>query len=588
MGRAPSIAMVAAAWLCAALLAAPPAMTPAAASAGACAGLMPTLVGTPGNDVLVSKRRDVIWAGPGDDVIHGRGGSDVICAGAGEDKVYGGRGVDRVYGGGGDDLIVGGQGTDHLRGNAGADTILSQRGSDRAIGGGGRDIVLGGAGNDRIGGGGGRDVLIGGAGDDRLNGGGGDADHVYGGLGADRLSGGPGDFDLVRGDAGYDVLDGGGGRHDIASFATANPPGAGAFGLDGVYVDLRQGIAYGDGFGLGPNRGLDRLRRVEDAIGSPFDDRIVVAGPGSRIEGGFGRDQVVGAEARVSAAGARSGPAPQTTYVGFAASIDGHSVLHVVGSAGPDRIEISAAGEAILVADPAGLDVGPSGRPTTATGCKLSRGGTVATCVSGRGIDTLAVNGRGGNDEIAVSKGVPRTLAAYLDGGHGNDAVHGSPGDDFIHGGPSGADRLVGRGGDDSLQSDSGGDTLRGGPGDDLLVVSQPCGGEDVRGGGGKDRVGFNPAPHGVFAAIGGRVGGGDGCRPGRIAADVEGLEGSRHADTLVGDDGANSLAGRQGDDLLFGRGGPDELDGGPGRDACYGGAGRDRRAFCESAHRIP
>jgi Ca2+-binding RTX toxin-like protein len=579
--------MVAAAWLCAALLSAPPALAPAAAPARACAGLKPTLVGTAGDDVLVSKRRDVIWAGPGDDVIRGGGGNDVICAGPGDDRVYAGRGFDRVYGGGGDDLVVGQQGADDLRGGRGDDTLLGRRGSDRLRGGGGRDTLLGGAGNDRIGGGASRDVLVGGAGDDRLDGGGGDADHVYGGLGADRVGGGPGDFDLVRGDAGHDLLDGGPGRRDIASFATASPPGADALGLDGVHVDLRRGIAYGDGFGLGPNRGVDRLRRVEDAIGSPFDDRFV-AGPGNRIEGGFGRDQIVGGAARVSAAGARGQPDPRTTYVGFAASIDGRSALHVVGSSGPDRIEISAAGRAIVIADPAGLTVGPARGPAAGTGCALSHGGAVATCVSAGGIDTLAVNGLGGDDELAVRGSVPRTLAAYLDGGHGDDAIRGGPGDDFLHGGPSGADRLAGGGGDDSLQSDSGGAVLRGGPGDDLLVVSRPCGGEDLRGGAGKDRVGFNPAPHGVFAAIGGRVEGGGGCRPGRVAADVEGLEGSRHADTLIGDGGPNSLAGRRGDDLLLGRGGPDELEGGPGADTCDGGAGRDRGASCEAARRIP
>lgn len=591
MSQARNIAIAVAGWLCAASLAA--ALLPALASAGPrCAGLKPTLVGTPGDDVLISKRRDVIWAGSGDDVIRGGGGNDVICGGAGDDTIYAGRGIDRAYGGGGDDRLSGQQGTDYLWGGVGEDTILGQRGSDRILGGGGRDTLLGGAGNDRIdGGGGARDVLIGGSGDDRLDGGRGDADHVYGGLGADLVDGGPGSFDLVRGDEGHDILDGGGGNHDIASFATANPPGAAAFGLDGVLVDLRRGIAYGDGFGLGPSHGIDRLRKVEDVIGSPFNDRIVGNGRTSRIEGGFGRD-AIGGGARISSranlAAASEDPTPHATYVGFAASLDDYSVLHVVGSTGPDGIGVSAQGSSIVVVDPAGLTTDTPGSLPPGTGCSLNPEGTVATCASVGGIDTLAVSSGEGNDTVKIGDSVPRTLAAYLNGGEGSDVINGGPEDDFIHGGASGQDTLNGGDGDDSLQSDSGGGRVHGGDGDDLIVISRPCNGENVQGGPGVDRVAFNPAPSGVLATIGGEIWAGGGCQPGSIGSDVENLEGSKHADTLIGDGGPNSLTGRKGDDTLVGRGGSDELEGGPGRDTCAGGGGRDWASSCEAPRQIP
>src|SRR5882724_3190316 len=92
-----------------------------ASAAKTCAGRKATLVGTAGNDRLVSPQRDVIVAGAGDDHIIGLGGSDVICAGPGNDTITGGRGIDRIYGEDGDDQISGQLGTDFIHGGSGND-----------------------------------------------------------------------------------------------------------------------------------------------------------------------------------------------------------------------------------------------------------------------------------------------------------------------------------------------------------------------------------------------------------------------------------------------------------------------------------
>ena len=76
-----------------------------AAAAKKCGGKKVTIMGTPGNDVIVGKRAsDVIYGGGGNDVIYGgANGNDTICGGPGNDKIHGGRGYDKLYGEGGDD-----------------------------------------------------------------------------------------------------------------------------------------------------------------------------------------------------------------------------------------------------------------------------------------------------------------------------------------------------------------------------------------------------------------------------------------------------------------------------------------------------
>jgi Ca2+-binding RTX toxin-like protein len=202
--------------------------------------------------------------------------------------------------------------------------------------------------------------------------------------------------------------------------------------------------------------------------------------------------------------------------------------------------------------------------------------GTTATCTSASiaGIDSLNVNSGAGDDSVTVAGSAPRTLAAYINGGDGNDDLNGGPEDDFIQGGLTGSDQISGGTGDDSLQSDTDGDSLNGNGGDDLMVVDFPCEGANVVGGGGKDKVGFDPSRTPAFGQIGGAISspGVGNCHAGHISNDIDSLEGSNLGDTLIGNGHENTLVGRGGNDTLIGKGGTDELDGGPGGDKCKAG----------------
>lgn len=149
-----------------------------------------TLNGTSAGETLYG----VNVGGSGVDTIYGHGGNDII---------YGYRGTTNaqanfLYAGDGDDQVHGGSGVDTIEGNAGNDTLRGYNGSDTIDGGDGNDLIYGGSQDD---------ILIGGAGNDQLFGDN-DNDILIGGLGADELTGGNGSdiFRFVEGGA-FDAVD---------------------------------------------------------------------------------------------------------------------------------------------------------------------------------------------------------------------------------------------------------------------------------------------------------------------------------------------------------------------------------------------
>ncbi|SDX74772.1 hypothetical protein SAMN05661080_01034 [Modestobacter sp. DSM 44400] len=87
-----------------------------------CHGLVPTIRGTAGDDVL--------RGGNGVDVIMGLGGDDTITGGNADDVICGGAGDDTIAGDNGDDVLLGGFGEDVVRGENGSDTLIGGPGTD--------------------------------------------------------------------------------------------------------------------------------------------------------------------------------------------------------------------------------------------------------------------------------------------------------------------------------------------------------------------------------------------------------------------------------------------------------------------------
>jgi 5'-nucleotidase len=96
-----------------------------------CNGLLPTIRGDEGPNVLTgTNKADVIMGLGGDDVIRGGNAGDVICGGAGDDQISGDNGDDTLLGGFGDDSLAGNNGDDRLVGGPGDDALVGGRGSN--------------------------------------------------------------------------------------------------------------------------------------------------------------------------------------------------------------------------------------------------------------------------------------------------------------------------------------------------------------------------------------------------------------------------------------------------------------------------
>ncbi|WP_262691511.1 calcium-binding protein [Kordiimonas aestuarii] len=256
--------------------------------------------------------------GAGDDVLTGGGlVTGTIDGGAGDDALAGGSGDDTLAGGAGADTMEGGAGQDLLDYTASSAGVMADLSRGRARAGdaegdrfSGMEDVAGTAFND---------TLIGDAGDNRLMGGDG--------------------FDLLAGDAGADYLHGGGG-HDRVNYGAS---------ATAVNVDLDAGRGYaGDAAG-------DVLIRIEEVVGSAFDDTLTGSTGGNKFWAGDGDDLVTAEDGN----DVLYGEAGNDTLDGG----DGRDILlggsgddSLTGNLGNDIIETGAGADTLLYADGHGGD----------------------------------------------------------------------------------------------------------------------------------------------------------------------------------------------------------------------------------------
>lgn len=96
-----------------------------------CAGLVPTILGTVGDDVIAgTNQSDVILTLAGNDRVDAGNGDDIVCTGFGDDEVSAGNGKDIVLAGAGNDTVAGDNGKDDLNGGPGDDLLDGGNGKD--------------------------------------------------------------------------------------------------------------------------------------------------------------------------------------------------------------------------------------------------------------------------------------------------------------------------------------------------------------------------------------------------------------------------------------------------------------------------
>ncbi|SCX88302.1 calcium-binding protein, partial [Microvirga guangxiensis] len=443
------------------------------------------------NKMTIGTKEEIVrfvTGGSEADSFVGGASFDIVYSGFGNDTVYGGLGSDDLFGEAGNDVLDGGEGNDQLNGGAGDDTLDGGSGADILEGGDGNDQLDGGEGNDLLGGGLGDDVIQGGSGDDRL----------YGNEGSDTLQGGAGN-DYLSGGAGSDSLDGGEGI-DTVDYSISDA---------GIVVDLSVGTGTG-GYAQG-----DRLRGIENVIGSAHNDVILV---GTHDGAHFDVADYLARHADVKAHIEGNGLDRSWAYHHWLAW--GRFEGRQGGWAGGAQL---------------GADWGTS---FDLAGYLMANDDVRQHKLQYNLSDAWVYEHWLTNGRNEGRAGALKVSGSIIDAGAGNDEVHGGVYSDYLIGG-TGDDALVGHAGHDVLLGGEGHDTLYGGDGNDQIFGGA---GDDVlEGGEGQDS-----------------------------------LDGGAGLDRLSGGAGHDTLHGGDGQDQLYGEDGNDALRGDAGNDSLYGGAGSD------------
>ncbi|MET0180441.1 MAG: glycosyl hydrolase family 28-related protein [Novosphingobium sp.] len=427
------------------------------------------------------------------------------------------------------------------------------------------------------------------------------ADALSGGAGAQEIHGLGGD-DVLIGAGGADLLDGGDGI-DLASYEQSGA---------GVVVDLQQGV------GSGGDAEGDRLRLVENLVGSAFADQlsgdagvnVLVGGAGNDVlrgrggndtlDGGTGADQLEGGDG-------------DDVYLVDNAN-DVVTELDNGGLGGNDTVRSSVSHallanvENLVLLGTAGIAGIGNGKNNTLTGNAgdnlLDGGAGNDMLIGGLGDDTYVVNTSSDAIVEAVDAGIDtvqsagsRTLEVNVENlvllgsadvnATGNDAAN-------VLTGNAGINILTGNGGDDTLLGGDGNDTLKGGAGADFLDGGQ--GVDQAVGGDGNDTYVIDNVGDTVVESANSGAGGIDTVLSSvsyTLASNVENLSltgtgainatGNSAANLLIGNAAANLLDGGSGIDDLRGGFGNDRLIGGVSSDRLDGGAGRDTAVFAGS-----
>lgn len=441
---------------------------------------------------------DILTVGPSLS-INGLAGNDTITGTAGNDTITGGLGNDLMVGGAGDDsyyvdslldspLENPGEGNDKVYLSVASGTYVLPTEVERAqVTSTGAVNITGhdGVSNDLIGGSG-ANILVGGDQNDTLD----------GGLGNDTLKGGLGD-DTYWVSAAGDVI--------VENAAEGTDTVNVKFAAAGTYV-------------LAAN--------VENAFADTGTVNVNITGNYLKnvLQGNDGNNLLNGG--------------------------DGNDTL--IGSLGNDTLD--GAGGSLDVADLSafGLSSDWTAARISATEVKLTYTGAPNTSVTLRNVefvhfsdvditpaDLLATASTPYADNLYL------TNPGSLDGGAGNDTLHGSIGDDTLIGG-TGNDLMFGAAGDDTYYVDSATDVVvenfdEGGSADTVIVTMTT----------GTYALGLgNDVEIGIIQSSG-----------------AVNLTGNELDNTLTGGTGANILIGGAGNDTINGRLGADVLTGGAGND---------------------
>jgi Ca2+-binding RTX toxin-like protein len=526
------------------------------------------------NDVIRGdNQNNILYGMEGDDTIYGEEGDDIIIGGSGNNKLFGEGGDDKVILGGGSNFAVGGEGDDtisyqlsqvgvkiNMSTGTASVTIIHEdifEGFENAMGTEVSDEIVGDDKDNKLFGLGGDDIIHGGKGDDTILPGAGD-DTVYSEEGND----------YIFGDDGNDAIDGGDGK-DTVDYSKEPK--------EAIIIDLKKNIIKG-GFAKG-----DKLKNIENIIGTKFDDQLTGDDNDNILSGLDGDDVIHGG-------------------LGDDILVGGSGRNQLYGDEGDDKFVIGK-GENMVYGGEGYNEVSYEDSASEVTIDLTQKQGAKSTGEIDKFEDIVHADGSDYNDRI-----IGDDNENHLNGGDGDDYIDGGSSNDVISGG-NGINTLIGGKGSDVFLALEGTNSIDGGEGIDTInysaylkkfyqeIVTQA---RLIKAGGAltslpfdtrfitKPVISYAEAPvigkEGLVIDLSAR----QIIKPGSFIdtlSSIENVVGTHYNDVITGTDDNNELNGLDGDDIIRGREGNDTLVFGYGKSALYGDGGDDQFMFRDSSN---
>ena len=578
--------------------------------------------GGTGNDLLTGGLgNDTIYGGPGNDTLLGNAGDDLITGWTGNDSILGGDGNDTIVLAGGTDTVDAGSGDDiidtgsnidpvagalnvlgNLEGGAGNDSLIVHH--DDTISGAnitgienlvvaeshvwmtaaqhegfadiidgdestvdeitlttaglvnadadievydlssdGDNTIYGADVAQTINGGSSADLIFGASGDDVLNGDAGN-DTLTGGSGNDVLTGGSGD-DVLNVDSGWDTVVGyehGADTLNVSSLAVAV---------------LTLGTANGDTIDLSATNNdggiwVEAMGGNDSILGSAGSDYLI---------GGDGNDTIdSGSNATGSLYDVIDAGSGDDLIQGFLGSSD-----VVLGGDGTDTLALTGTS---IDLNNASDDQLVSVEIITAAGAAAG----VELDLYNQTSDDMSIIGSAFDDTITGAADANNTI----DGGAGNDHIHGQSDADVLIGG-AGNDDVYAGWGDDTLTGGTGNDYLMGGEDDDVFIGFENA--DVIDGGSGNDTLVLSGTSASLNVADNWDVRSIETIdASGALSLSGVQIDLINQSDdfTVLGSDYSDFIRGGSGDELIMAGGGNDTIQDSDGYDTVNGGDGID------------
>ncbi len=382
---------------------------------------------------------------------------------------------------------------------------------------------------------------------------------------ADNLIGTAGD-DLIIAGGGQDIVDGGAGNNTIDYTGAA-----GAVRID-LSANLVEELAPDSSTNVAST---DTLMRIQNAIGSSFNDRLIGSSAPNVLSGGAGNDDIdggAGADIMIGGLGDDRYYVDTADDIIFETAGEGYDRVNTTvdytiaaGQSIESLIAVGSASRILTGNELANTLFGNSGDDTLdgGEGNDVLHGlGGVDTMIGGSGDDVYYVENIGDRITERTGEGYDRvvtTIDYTLATGQAIEqlAARGTAGLTLTGNeiantlfGNTGHDRLIGGEGNDVLHGLGGIDTMIGGLGDDTYYIENIGDLIIERAGEGYDRV---------VATVDYALAAGQALEQ-LAASGTAGLRltGNEVANTLFGNAGADTIDGGAGNDLLYGRGGSD------------------------------